>query len=285
MPPDNEIRPTIDVQGHRGCRGLMPENTLPAFMKAMDIGVRTLELDVVISADLQVIVSHEAFFNHELTSSVKGTPVEESNEKSFNLYTMQASEILSIDVGSKVNPKFPHQLKMKAYKPLLSDVLRQCDAYAKSKKYALPYYNIEIKRDKSLDGKFNPDAKEFVKLVYDVMHKFPINGRFNIQSFDHETLSEYHLLDAYTPTAMLVMDKDGLISHLERLNHKPYAYSPYYKLVTKELVADCHQKNIKIIPWTVNDAASVKALLDLNVDGIISDYPDMVIDQVNLVKQ
>ncbi len=280
----NENSPRIDIQGHRGCRGLMPENTLPAFTKAQDIGVQTLELDVVISADHKVIVSHEAFFNHELVSSINGVLVDQSNEKTFNIYTMKASEIQKIDVGSKVHPKFPNQLKIKAYKPLLSEVIKQCDTYAKTKGYALPYYNIEIKREKSLDGKFNPSAIEFVKLVHEVLQKFPIIGRFNIQSFDHETLNAYHLLDPNTPTAMLVMDMDGLTKHLDRLNHVPYAYSPYFKLVTKDLVDSCHQKNIKVIPWTVNDKESVILLLELKVDGIISDYPDMVMDQLNALK-
>ncbi len=274
----------VDVQGHRGCRGLMPENTIPAFMKAQDLGVKTLELDVVISADAKVIVSHEAFFNHELTSSINGVKVDEANEKTFNLYQMKAKDIQSIDVGSQNHPKFPLQQKMKVYKPLLEEVLSQCDAYARSKHYALPYYNIEIKRDKSLDGKYNPPANEFVKLVHNVINAMPIKARYNIQSFDHETLNAYHSLNADAPTAILVMDRDGLEKHLERLNHIPNIYSPYYKLVTKELIDECHKKNIKVIPWTVNDEASVIDLLSLNVDGIISDYPDMVIDLLNKSK-
>jgi glycerophosphoryl diester phosphodiesterase len=270
----------IEVQGHRGCRGLMPENTIPAFLYAMDLGTRILELDVVISSDNQVIVSHEAHFNHELTQSIKGVAVTEENQKSYNIYKMTAAEIQSIDVGSKINPKYPNQRKLKAFKPLLSDVLSQCDAYAKSKGLPLPFYNIEIKRDKSQDGIFNPPADEFVRLVHGAIKKQNIKDRFNIQSFDHETANLYHALDPLAKVAILVGDQDGMESHLMRLNFVPYAYSPYYLLVNDDLVKACHKKNIKVIPWTVNDKEAVQKLIALQVDGIISDYPDMVIEQL-----
>lgn len=272
---------TIEVQGHRGCRGLMPENTIPAFLLAMDLGSRILELDVVISSDNQVIVSHEAYFNHELTQNIKGIAVTEENQKSYNIYKMTSAEIQIIDVGSKFNPKYPNQKKLKAFKPLLSDVLSQCDAYAKSKGLPLPFYNIEIKRDKSLDGIYNPPAEEFVRLVYGVIKQQRIDERYNIQSFDHETVNVYHKLDPKSKIAILVGDKDGMESHLKRLDFVPYAYSPYYLLVNKELVNECHKKNIKVIPWTVNDKEVVQKLVALDVDGIISDYPDMVIEQLN----
>lgn len=275
---------SIEVQGHRGCRGLMPENTIPAFLHAMDLGVRILELDVVITSDNQVIVSHEAYFNHELTQSIKGTILTEENQKSYNIYKMTAAEVQSIDVGSKMYPKYPNQKKLKAFKPLLSDMLSQCDAYAKSKGLPMPYYNIEIKRDKAQDGIYNPPAEEFVKLVHAVIKQGSIKERYNIQSFDHETVNAYHAIDPKAKIAILVGDQDGMQSHLKRLNFVPFAYSPYYLLVNNDLVKDCHKNNIKVIPWTVNDKETAQQLIALNVDGIISDYPDMVLEQLNQKK-
>ncbi len=274
----NNISNKIEVQGHRGCRGIMPENTIPAFFKAMDLGVNILELDVVISKDKQVVVSHEAYFNHELTESINGTILTKDNEKQFNIYKMDYAEITKIDVGIKYNPKYPQQEKIKCYKPLLSEVLTQCDAYARKNNYRLPRYNIEIKTENDKVEAYNPDTKSFSKLVIDVIKKCKINNRYNIQSFDNEILNESYKIDKNIPLAILIGDTLSYESHLKMLNFKPYAYSPYFKLVNKELVSKCKNNNILIIPWTVNELKDAKTLIDLNVDGIITDYPTMVLE-------
>src|SRR6476469_6327956 len=102
---------TFDVQGHRGSRGLMPENTIPAMYKALDLGVTTLEMDAVVTKDKQVVVSHEPFFNHEITTRPNGHAVTVAEEKSLNIYQMDFAEVRKFDVGSKVNPRFPRQQK------------------------------------------------------------------------------------------------------------------------------------------------------------------------------
>jgi glycerophosphoryl diester phosphodiesterase len=267
---------SVEIQGHRGCRGLVPENTIPSFEKAIDLGVDVLELDVVVSRDKKVVVSHEAFFNHEVCASINGVKIDTSNEKSFNLYKMNYDEIKAINVGDAVNPRFPDQKKMNVYKPLLSEVLEKCDAYSKLKNLSLPKYNIEIKRDKALDGIYNPRANEFVDLVYEVIQKHDLKGRFNIQSFDHEVLNLYHKKDLSTPIAVLVGDQNGIESHLSKLSFKPDIYSPYFMLVDAELVSKCQSRGIKIIPWTVNEVDDALKLIDLGVDAIITDYPDKI---------
>ena len=106
----------FDKQGHRGCRGLMPENTIPAFLKAIELGVTTLEMDTVITKDKKVLVSHEPFFNHEITTQPNGNYIHENEEKLFNIFKMNYADTLSFDVGLKAHPRFPEQKKIKATK-------------------------------------------------------------------------------------------------------------------------------------------------------------------------
>lgn len=271
------LKEEIDVQGHRGCRGLMPENTLEGFVKAIELGVNTLELDVVISKDHQVVVSHEAFFNHEITTLPNNQSLSELNEKSFNLYGMPYDEIKKIDVGLKPHPRFPLQQKIQCHKPLLAEVIEKCDALSKNK----IRYNIEIKRKKENDGIFNPEIDTFIDLVFNVIKKHQIESRVTIQSFDHETIVRFHDKHPDLKTVLLIEDVNTAEDHLNKIGFTPYGYSPYYKLVNEALVEFCHKKNMKIIPWTVNDSVSINSLIQLNVDGIISDYPDLVMKIIN----
>ncbi len=133
---------TFDLQGHRGCRGLMPENTIPAMLKAIDLGVNTLEMDVCITKDSQVIVSHEPFFNHEITTKPDGSFVTEAEEKGLNLYRMDYAEIIRYDVGLKPHPRFTQQQKIAAVKPRLVDLIDAVDAYCTSKKIKPVRFNI-----------------------------------------------------------------------------------------------------------------------------------------------
>ena len=109
----------FDLEGHRGCRGLMPENTIPAMLKAIDLHVNTLEMDVVISADNKVVVSHEPFFNHEITTLPSGDSMDEKKEKEYNIFTMTYDSVQKFDVGMRLHPRFPFQQKMKDRKSVV----------------------------------------------------------------------------------------------------------------------------------------------------------------------
>lgn len=108
----------IDIQGHRGCRGLFPENSLPAFEKAIDLGVTTLELDLAITKDHKVVVSHEPYMNSVICFDPDGNTIDASMERKYNLYQMTHEEIKQFDCGSKVHSNYPNQKKLKTYKPL-----------------------------------------------------------------------------------------------------------------------------------------------------------------------
>ncbi|HLD52596.1 MAG TPA: glycerophosphodiester phosphodiesterase family protein [Sediminibacterium sp.] len=267
----------FDWQGHRGARGLVPENTIPAMYKAIDLGAVTLEMDAVITADKQVLLSHEPFFNHEITTKPDGTIVTKEEEKQLNIYTMHYAATQRYDIGLRGNPRFPQQQKMAAYKPLLLDVIEAADQYALSKNKPLPFYNIETKSQPATDNKYHPSPKAFVDLLVAVIKHKKIEDRVTIQSFDIRTLQYLHQQYPSISTVLLIEDynKKSLTEQLQELGFTPTAYSPHHSLVNEELVNACKLKGMKLVPWTVNDLATMKKLRALGVDGIISDYPNL----------
>ena len=137
--------PTFDLQGHRGARGLRPENTVPAFILALDSGVTTVELDLAITRDKQVIVSHEPWMSASICLQPDGSEIPGNDEKAFNIFEMDYSTIQQFDCGSKSSNKFPEQVKMKVPKPLLKDVIIAVEHHIKSNGLYEVDYNIEIK--------------------------------------------------------------------------------------------------------------------------------------------
>ncbi len=124
--------PKFDVQGHRGARGLMPENTIPAFLLALDSGVTTLEMDLVITKDKQVLVSHEPWMSAAYCLDSSGREIKEKDEKRYNIFQMNYDEVKGWDCGSKGNPGFLEQKKMKVSKPLLAEVIVAVENHIKN---------------------------------------------------------------------------------------------------------------------------------------------------------
>lgn len=274
----NQVLPAFDIEGHRGCRGLMPENTIPAMMKALELGVTTLEMDAVITKDKQVILSHEPFFNHEITTGPDGKFVTEQDERNLNIYKMTYAQTQTYDVGLKPHPRFPNQKRLKATKPLLKEVIENVEAYHKLNGGRTVFYNIETKTQPATDNTFHPSPGDFVNTLMGVINGANITDRVIIQSFDFRTLQVLHRRYPAVKTAALVedFDKRSLDEQLKALGFKPTIYSPHYSLVNKELIAKCHELQIKVIPWTVNDKAKIDELKALGVDGLITDYPDLL---------
>lgn len=268
---------SFDKEGHRGCRGLMPENTIPAFKNAIDLGVTTLEMDAIITKDKQVILSHEPFFNHEITTKADGSFVKEEEEKSLNIYEMTYEQTQQFDVGLKPHPRFEKQQKMAAHKPKLADVIDSAEAYTKAKGLPAIQYNIETKSKPETDGTYHPKPDEFVELLIAVIKDKKIEDRVIIQSFDIRTLQYLHSKYPEIKTAYLFEPPSpkSLTERLKDLAFKPTIYSPEFITVTPEVIKECHDAGIKVIPWTVNEAAQIKQLKEMGVDGVISDYPDL----------
>ncbi|MBC7745097.1 MAG: glycerophosphodiester phosphodiesterase [Flavobacterium sp.] len=266
--------PVFDTEGHRGARGLMPENTIPAMLKAIDQGVTTLEMDVHITADRKVILSHDAHINSLFTLNADGKEISEGEAKSLAFYKMQYAAISQYDVGSKYYKNFPRQQKIKTQIPLLSQLVDSVQNYLAKNNKAQVFYNIETKSKPDGDHIFHPEPETFVKLIMDVIKKKKLTQWVIIQSFDPRTLQAVHEKYQNVRTSLLI-ENGTLESNLKKLNFLPSIYSPNAKLVTAELVKECHKKNLKIVPWTVNTKKEIEDLKFLGVDGIISDFPDL----------
>lgn len=271
-----------DIQGHRGARGLYPENTITAFLEAVKLGVNTLEMDVVISKDSKVVVSHEAWMNEVFCTRPDGRKVEKNSKEKYNLYEMPYDEIKKFDCGIRGNNEFPFQKKISEHKPLLSEVFIKTEAYIKKNNFRDTFYNIEIKTEPGTEVVFNPEPKKFVELVHHEIMKYNLTHRCRIQSFDTMILEETRRISPKTEIGLLVENEEPLETNLAKLNFTPDTYSPYYQKVNSEMVQALKQRGIKIVPWTVNEIPEMKMMLGLNVDGIITDYPDRLI---NLIKQ
>jgi glycerophosphoryl diester phosphodiesterase len=267
----------IDWQGHRGCRGLYPENTIQAMLKAIDLGVSTLELDVVITKDKQVILSHEPFMSAEISTNTEGKTITASEEKTHNIYQLDYAAVQSWDVGLKPHPRFPQQEKTPAKKPLLVDVIDAVEAYTRMHNIPPVQYNIETKSDPEGDDLFHPKPTEFVNLVLAVIQSKGVTTRTIIQSFDVRTIQLVHTQYPQIKTAFLVEKTSAkdLNSQLKTLGFIPTIFSPAYQFVDQKLVDICHKKGMQVIVWTVNTSPEMQKMLDLGVDGIISDYPNL----------
>ena len=265
----------IMKQGHRGCRGNMPENTIAAMKKAMDLGVDVLELDVVISKDRKVVVSHDTYMSSDFMLKPSGDTISTAESKSLLLYAMNYDEIKKYDAGSKPHPQFPGQQHVKTYRPLLSELIDSVDRYAKEKKLPLPFFNIEIKSQPKGDNTEHPSTQEFVDLVLNVCKSKGIISRMNIQSFDIRPLQLLHQQQPEILLSYLTANIKTIDENLQTLGFTPAFYSPYYKTVNKAAVDASHAKGMKIVPWTVNTTAEIRALQELGVDGIITDFPGL----------
>jgi glycerophosphoryl diester phosphodiesterase len=269
--------PVFDKEGHRGCRGLMPENTIPAMLKALKLGVTTLEMDAHITKDNLVVISHDAYFNHDITTKPDETYLDAGEEKKYVLFKMDYDEIKKFDVGLKPYPRFPDQQKIAVTKPLLGDLIDSIEMYCKENKRQLPFYNIETKSLPITDNIYHPVPEEFVRLLMSVIESKKISERVIIQSFDIRTLQVVHQKFPSIRTSLLIegYDNRGLDVQLKQLGFTPTIYSPEYSLVNDSLLKECHRQNIKVIPWTVNDRENIERLKKMGVDGIISDYPNL----------
>ena len=244
-------------------------------IKAVDLGVTTLEMDAVITADRKVILSHDQYYNYEITTVESGNPITRENQDSFAIYTMTYDQTLKFDVGLKPNAAFPRQQKVKAIKPLLADVIDSVESYVAKNNKSPVHYNIETKSKPSGDNKLHPSPEEYVDLLMGVINQKNIATRSIIQSFDFRTLQVMHKKYPGIRLAALVQNPRSVEPNIKELGFTPDIYSPHFSLVTTQLIEQCHKLKMKIIPWTVNDKAKITELQKMGVDGIISDYPDL----------
>ena len=258
----------IEIQGHRGARGLWPENSIYGFIKTAQLGVETLEMDVVINGDGDVLVSHDPYFNSQFCLDPEGNEI--TDESEYNIFTMPQAEIEKFDCGSKFYPRFPEQEKIKVRKPLLKDLLIMME----KKGFNTIKYNIEIKSRNEWRGKYQPESiDDYVKKVLKTLAQVPYE-RYNLQSFDIAILRSIHRQDPSVRLAYLIEEVLLSESTVDSLDFPIFAFSPDYNLLSKALVSYYQSMGLKVIPWTVNEKSDMKRLAEWGVNGIITDYPN-----------
>ncbi len=288
-PPDSVAPPeAFDLQGHRGARGLAPENTIPAFRRALAIGVTTLEMDVVVSGDGAVVVSHEPWMHPDICTLPSGAPVPEDDARGHNLYQMPYVDIKRYDCGRRRHPDFPRQAPQPAVKPRLHDVIAMAEAYMAEHDRSPAFYNVEIKSRPAWDGTFHPEPEAFAQRVLEVVRERGVAARTTIQSFDERALRAARRLrgdrDADTAVELALLVPGGtaeaLPDQLDALGFVPAVYSPAHAAVDAALLRAAHDRGLRVVPWTVNERDAMRRLIRLGVDGLITDYPDAGMDVV-----
>ncbi len=286
----------FDLQGHRGARGLMPENTLPAFARALTIGVTTLELDVGTSRDGIVVVAHDPHLNPALARGPDGKWIASRGPA---LRSLTHGEITAFDVG-RINPahryakRFPDQTPVDVTSmPTLAAVF----ALARKAGNRTVRFNVETKlRPDAPDLTLSPAA--LVDAVISQLRQAGVADRSAVQSFDWRTLKLVQEIAPSIPTVYLsaqqrwldniakgrpgaspwtaghdIDDHEGSLPRLVKAAGGT-VWSPYHREVDKAQIDEAHGLGLQVVVWTVNDEPRMEALIDMGVDGIISDYPD-----------
>lgn len=260
----------FELQGHRGWRGLYPENSILGFEKAMELGVDVLEMDLVVTADMQVVVCHDwlipSFCRINDTIQAKGDTI----------FKHSLEYLRNVSCGENGNLRFPLQRKIATGIPTLNEVLLHCETKNETRKFPIRY-NIELKSLPEGDGLLHPIPEVFCKLVADELKRHQLEGRVVLQSFDVRILNALAKNNEGFSLSLLVDENEAVEEKMKMLQQKPEILSPYFKLVNAEVVKYCEENHMKLIPWTVNTISDAKAVLALGADGIITDYPDSLL--------
>ena len=262
-------RKKIEVQGHRGFRGLYPENTIPSFKHAIEIGVDVLELDLQLTKDNIVVIYHDKSINNLLC---KNGPVDD-------IRNLTLEDIKKYDCGSIQNKNFPLQHTIPNTPiPTLSELFD----FVKKTKCENIKFNIEIKTVETEKKTYSDtDVIIFVKEVINIINTYNIKNRITIQSEDIRCIKAIKNIDPNISTSFLINAPSNIdmIKIGKQLNVD--IISPDFILLNKDLVNKLHKNGFKVIPWTVNDIENYQKMIDMNVDGIITDYPDKLINFLN----
>lgn len=265
----------FDAQAHRGGRGLMPENTIASEENAINYDC-TMELDLQMSKDKQIVVSHDAYMNALFCLTPEGDTMTRRDGFSRLIYDMPYDSVAKYESGLKPYPAFPKQKKIHTVKPLLSVMIDSVETYAKQRHH-VNHYNIEIKSGPKDDGKTYSNLPEFVDSAMAVIERKGIASRTMIQSFDVRALRLVRQQYPKVEISYLVGNNDKLTAegYVKALGFKPEIFSPDFSLVTPELVRAFHKMHIRVIPWTPDTLDEMQKLKDMKVDGMITDYPDL----------
>jgi glycerophosphoryl diester phosphodiesterase len=194
---------------------------------------------------------------------------------------MTYDSIAKYETGMKLHPDFPNQKKIETHIPLVSDLIDSVENYTAKNKLSPKFYNIEIKSAEDIDSVFSPSYEEFCDLVMSVLLSKNIADRLVVQSFDTRALN--YLNKKYPEIKLsynVEAENDNFEENMAKLNFTPAYYSPDFKLVDENLVAKCKKSDMKVVVWTVDKQEDIEKMINLKVDAIISNYPDIVLEKI-----
>jgi glycerophosphoryl diester phosphodiesterase len=281
----------FDLQGHRGARGLAPENTLPAFTRALEIGVSTLELDIGVTADGVVVVSHDPALNPSITRDAAGQWI--PGPRGPLIRSLTLAQLRAYDVG-RIRPDTPYARTFAQQQPVDGTRIPTLDeviALVRERRAAHVRFNIETKLyPNAPDDTVAVDA--MVDALLQVVRDNAVRERVTVQSFDWRSLKRVQQLDPNIPVVHLTIQtanndntRDGAwTAGLRLADHGSVpqlvkaaggrTWSPNAGALTQALVQEAHALGLAVIPWTVNEPADMDRLVGWGVDGLITDYPD-----------
>lgn len=294
--PQVADKANFDLQGHRGARGLRPENTLAGFTYALDLGVSTLELDCGVTRDGVVVVSHDRVLNPEHTRDASGAFLGEAgpvvHEVSYD--ELRKYDVGRIKPGSKLAVSFPEQQPVDGERiPRLADVF----ALVRQRGDGSVRFNIETKIDPTQPGQ-TAAPEDFAKALIKVIRESGMESRTTIQSFDWRTLvaarriapeiAVVALTDQQPDEDTIEIGKPGASIWLGGFDVDDHGgsvprmvqalgarvWSPHALDLTPALVKEAQELGLRVIPWTVNDPKDMERAIALGIDGLITDYPD-----------
>jgi glycerophosphoryl diester phosphodiesterase len=294
----------IEIQGHRGARGLLPENSLPAFMKALDIGVDVLELDAGVTKDGVVVVSHDPCLQPDFVRDAAGkwiAPRAGNARFGACLVDLSLAEVQRFDVG-RIKPDTEYAKRFASQVPIDSTLIPTLSAL-----FAAVKARADTKVRFNIETKLSPMARNetvspqvFVETLLAVIRENGMAARVTIQSFDWRTLQISQRLAPDIPTVYLSAQQKWLdnigagnregSAWTAGLNAREFGdsvprmvkaaggavWSPYFGDVTPAKIAEAKSLGLKVVVWTVNEPADITRMIEWRVDGIISDYPDRV---------
>jgi glycerophosphoryl diester phosphodiesterase len=286
----------FDIEAHRGGRALFPENTLPSFANALSMGVDTLELDIGVTKDGAIVVSHERGLNPDLARNADGVYVAPPG---IPFVQLQLEDVKKYDVGqirpgSAYAAQFPEQrvvpgTRIPTLKEVLELVRKSGDSHVR--------LNIETKIDPNHPQE-SPDPQRFVTLLLEFLQAEKFSDRVMVQSFDWRTLQLVQKLAPAIPTVYLTLQKGSAptvfldkasdwtagfnpAEHASSLPRTIKAaggaiWSPYFGDVNPALISESHSLGLSVVVWTVNKPEDMVRMIDIGVDGIISDHPELL---------
>jgi glycerophosphoryl diester phosphodiesterase len=281
----------FDLQGHRGARGLAPENTLPAFERALALGVSTLELDVVLSADGEVVVAHDAFLNPLFTRDAAGQWL--SGSRGPLIRSLSLAQLQTYDVG-RIRPGSPYANTFARQQPVDGTRIPTLRALFE-RVHLLGGHNVRF----NIETKINPEQpddgaspEQLTDALLQVVRDAGLLKRVSIQSFDWRTLQRVQQQEPGLPTVYLslqspnnnTVQSGAWTAGFKIAQHASVpamvkaaggaVWSPNGGALTQALVQQAQALGLKVIPWTINQTGDMERLIGWGVDGLITDYPD-----------